>query len=228
MAKILLVEDDAQLAESLLEWLQLEKYDAELATDGSDALALLQSYTYDLVVLDWELPGLPGIDICRTFRRGGGHTPIIFLTGRTTMLDKESGFDAGGDDYLTKPFHIKELLARVRAMLRRPVQIRDEIIRIGKLELNAGNHKVFKDGQEVILPPLEYTLLELFMRNPDRVLVADAIIDRVWPSHDSGSGEALRTCLKRLREKIDIADQPSAIKNVRGIGYMMPKDQASS
>ena len=221
MAKILLVEDDKVMCNSIKDWLVFEKHIVELAEDGECALALLSTYSYDAIVLDWELPKLSGIDVCRKFRARGGSTPILFLTGRGAVLDKETGLDSGADDYITKPFHVRELSARLRALLRRPATAASPVIKIGQLELDHSIHKVRKNGQELDLPRQEFLLLEFFMRNANRVLSQELIMERVWSTEFPCSPETFRTCLKKLRGKIDEKGAPSMIKNLHGVGYIL-------
>ncbi len=219
MTKILLAEDDHSLGSTIVDWLELEKYFVDWERDGDMVLQLLKAYEYDVIILDWELPKMSGIEICRAYRQRGGTAPILFLTQRSTIADKESGFTAGADDYLPKPFLMKELSLRLKALLRRPAQIVEPIVRYGYLELHLETHKFFSDGKEIKLSPIEFALMEFFMKNPGTVFSADAILDRVWPSSSTRSPETLRTCFRRLRQKIDVDGKESPIQNVHGIGY---------
>lgn len=221
MAKVLLVEDDKVMANSIRDWLMFEKHIVETAEDGEAALALLNTFTYDVIVLDWEMPKLSGIEVCRRFRAKGGNSPILFLTGRDTVIDKETGLDSGADDYITKPFHVRELSARVRALLRRPSTATGVILKAGNLELDPSTHKVRKSGKEIDLPRQEFALLEFFMRNLNRVLSQELIMERVWSTEYPCSPETFRTCLKKLRGKIDEEGSSSLIKNLHGVGYIL-------
>lgn len=221
MAKVLLVEDDAVMVSSVRDWLVFEKNIVETAEDGETALVLLSTYTYDVVILDWELPKLSGIEVLRRFRAKGGNTPVLFLTGRDTVIDKEAGLDSGADDYITKPFHVRELSARLRALLRRPAETSGAILRAGALELDTSTHRVRKNGKELDLPRQEFTLLEFFIRNTNRVLSQELIMERVWSTEFPCSPETFRTCLKKLRGKIDDPGAPSIIKNLHGVGYIL-------
>ena len=219
MAKILIVEDDVQLAEIVGRWLTNEHHVVELVEDGEDALSRLKIYSYELIILDWSLPGMEGIEILTRFRGAGGQTPILMLTGKRTIEDKMTGLDSGADDYLTKPFHGKELTARVRALLRRPVDVLDNVLKIGDVELDSRNFTVSRGNEPIKLVPKEFALLEFFMRHPGRYFTANKLLNEVWPSESEASTDALTTCLKRLRRKIDREGEESVIKNVHGMGY---------
>jgi len=221
MAKVLLADDDVVMSNSIRDWLVFEKHVVETTEDGEAALALLSTYTYDVIILDWEMPKLSGIEVCRRFRAKGGSTPILFLTGRDAVIDKETGLDSGADDYITKPFHVRELSARVRALLRRPTGPPKAVLKAGVLELDPSTRKVRKLGQELELPRQEYALLEFFMRNANRVLSQELIMERVWSTEFPCSPETFRTCLKKLRGKVDDEGAPSMIKNLHGVGYIL-------
>ncbi len=219
MSKILVVEDDPSLLKTVKEWLEFEHNFVESTSDGGEALELLAAYKYDLIILDWELPTKTGIEICQTFRSRGGQTPILFLTGKQAIPDKETGFSSGADDYLTKPFHLKELSMRLKALLRRAPTVSEDVLKMGSLQLNPETHQLLKNGKEVKLSPIEFALMEFFMRNPKTVFSTEAILERVWTAASERSPETLRTCFKRLRDKIDDKGKPSVIQNVHGVGY---------
>lgn len=221
MAKFLLVEDDLHLSLNIIDCLTFERHTVDHALDGDIGLEFLKSNTYDAIILDWELPELKGIELCRKFRFRGGKTPILFLTGRSSWQDKETGLDAGADDYLTKPFHMRELSARLRALLRRPSSYTGNLLQVGHVVLDPAAARVLVDGEELHLPKSEYALLEFFMRNANQLMSQESIVERVWKSDAAGSPETFRTCLKRLRSKIDRPNQPSLIKNVHGHGYIL-------
>jgi len=221
MAKILVVEDDESLSRMVSEWLIGEHHTVECSFDGADALEKLQFYDFELIILDLNLPSMGGIKILQAFRASGKQTPVLILTGQDKIEDKEIGLDSGADDYLTKPFHMKELSARVRAVLRRPTNYVGDKLASGALELDPGNHSVKVDGNEISLLPKEFALLEFLMRHPDQVFSADALLNRVWSSASDSSIDALTTCVKRLRKKIDKDGQPSFIKTVHGVGYKL-------
>lgn len=224
MAKILIVEDDEDLCERLCDWLSFEQHTVEVLINGNDAEERLRFFIYDLIVLDWDLPGLTGLEICRNFRTRGGTTPIIMLTGKTTLVEKETGLDSGADDYLTKPFHLKELSARIRALLRRPPQISSTILKMKDLEVDLTSRRVNKNGQELNLLPKEFALLEFFLRHPNEVFSPDALLERIWHSASDSSIESVYTYIKTLRKKISPESPTSYIKTVHGIGYRLTPD----
>lgn len=219
MAKILLVEDEQDLAGPVSNWLERERHTVEVVGDGTEAAGRLRVYEFDLIILDWMLPGKPGVEVCREYRSRGGVAPILMLTAKSTIDDKETGLDAGADDYLTKPFHLKELSARVRALLRRPKAERPTVLEIGDIVLDPVSATVQKESKEIHLLPKEFALLEFLMRHPNQVFSADAILDRVWDSDSSALSDTVRTTIKTLRRKIDTKGKPSLISNVRGLGY---------
>lgn len=216
MAKILLVEDDTRLSEMVQDWLTHERHMVDIIAEGREGLDRLRAIRYDLVILDWELPGLTGIEICQEYRRTGGGTPILFLTGRTGIADKESGFNTGADDYLTKPFHSRELVSRVRALLRRPSEYLGNTIKVGCLELESQAYKVMKSGKQVQLAPREFALLEFLMRSPGVVFSAEALLERLWHTDSEASADTVRVCVKRLRSKLG---EPCPLQTVFRQGY---------
>lgn len=222
MAKILVVEDDVDLSCKVNDWLSFEQHLVEVVYDGREAYDRLRVYCYEVVVLDWDLPKMTGLEVCKQYRDQGGHTPILMLTGKDAIAEKEAGLDAGADDYLTKPFHLKELSARIRALLRRPVQsYTGSTIKLGELELDPLSRRVTRNGGEVILQPKEYALLEFFMRHPNEVFSPDALINRVWNSDSDVSADSIYTYMKMLRRKISPEAPGSIIKTVHGVGYKL-------
>jgi len=220
MAKVLVVDDDKALVETITDWLTFEGHKVESTGDGKEALETLQYYKFDLVVLDWSLPHMSGIEICRAIRARGSNTPVLMLTGKDTTDDKISGLDAGADDYLTKPFDLKELAARIRTLLRRPAEIATESIKLAGIDLDPRNRKVKRGGKEVQLTNHEYQLLEFLMRNANTAFSPEALLDRVWSSQSDTTRQAVRTHIKTLRKKIDSQENASLIKNIHGVGYL--------
>jgi DNA-binding response OmpR family regulator len=221
MAKILLVEDNLDLVAMVQRFLVFEKYVVECVSDGAEALDHLKTFPYDLIILDWELPGMNGVDVCKEFRNRQGNTPILMLTGKDTISNKETGLNSGADDYLTKPFDLRELGARIRAILRRPpaVTAKESVYQAGHLTLDAIKHEVKSMGQPVELGPKEFQLLEFLMRHPNQVFTPEALLNMVWSSQSEATEEALRTAMKRLRKKIDPDNK--VVRNVHGVGYVL-------
>lgn len=222
MAKILLVEDEVELGAVVSEWLGDDHHLVEIAHDGTEGLRLVQTVLYDLIILDLMLPGVSGMEICRQVRSAGSPTPILILTARSSISDKEAGLDSGADDYLTKPFHLRELSARVRALLRRPANVASTVFRVGDLALDRNNCAVMRNDSELIpLHPKEYSLLEFLMSNPGKLFSPDDLIDRIWGSDSTVVPETVRTYIKTLRKKIDLPNKASLIQNIRGMGYKL-------
>lgn len=221
MAKILVVEDDCDLSATIKLWLNGEHYDVDVTADGRDALLALDTYHYDAVVLDWDLPSVSGLQICQKLRADGRGIRIMMLTGKARLDDKEQGLESGADDYLTKPFELRELIARLRAMLRRPEQVLNASLKHGDLVLETDSYRLLKNGEEIRLSSREYALLEFFMRNPGKVFTAEALLNRIWESASESSPATVRTFIKQLRKKIDTEGQPSVIENLHGLGYRL-------
>lgn len=219
MAKILVIEDDVDLCHMIEQWLTMEHYCVELVHTGQEGLDMITHYGFDAAVVDWELPGISGLEVCKRYRSTGGSIPILFLTGKKEVTEKEEGLDSGADDYLTKPFHMKELSARIRALLRRSGTKVSKSLKVRNIELMPESFRVLKDGQDIELHAREFALLEFLMRHPEEVFSAEALLNRVWESSSDATPEALRTCMARLRKKIDTAGSDSLIKNVHGVGY---------
>jgi DNA-binding response OmpR family regulator len=225
MAKILIVEDDRALSELIVDWLTSEKYMPEPVYDGTEGLERLQFYKYDVVILDWDLPGISGPKICQQFRDSGGQTPILMLTGKKEIEDKTTGLDAGADDYLTKPFHMKELSARLRALLRRgATEVSRTVLTAGHVSLDPVSRKVLSNGKELSLQPKEYSLLEFLLRHPNQPFSAEAILDRVWSSESDTSPDTVRLQIMRLRNKIEIDGKESMVRTIHRVGYMLVPD----
>ena len=219
MAKILIAEDDAALAGQLDKWLTAEKHTVDVVHDGQKAGERLRFYDYDVVVLDWELPKVSGIQVCKDYRSQGGKTPVLILTGKGAIDEKETGLDSGADDYLTKPFHLKELSARLRALLRRPSTFTGSEIRIGTIVLEPKGQRVTRDGAEIQLLPKEFALLEFFVLHRDVVVDRAAITAHVWDENHDPFTNVLEVLVRRLRRKIDDDFEPKLIHTLRGAGY---------
>ena len=222
MSKILLIEDDRELSTTIAKWLTLERHSVEVASDGNAGLDLVLGGSFDVIVCDVNLPGMDGFEICKRFRDSGGQTPIIMLTGKAQIQDKESGFNAGADDYLTKPFSVRELCARIRALMRRPDNYRGSVT-VGKLHLDLNARKILKERQPLTLLPVDYALLEFLMRHPGETLSTDTLISRVWSTDKCPTVEAVRSSVKRIRKAIDEPGQESMIETVNKIGYRLNK-----
>lgn len=219
MAKILLVEDDKHLLENLATMLQEQGYTVEGSANGNEAREKLDYFKYDLVILDWNLPGKDGVTILDEFRNAGGQTPVLMLTGRGETEQKTEGLDKGADDYLVKPFQALELLARVRALLRRPISFTGCVLKVGNVTLHVDERRVCRDGTDVELLPLEYKVLEFLMRHESQTFSAQALLERVWRSDSDAGEDAVRTLVKTLRRKIAGGDGSSIIRTVYGVGY---------
>jgi DNA-binding response OmpR family regulator len=221
VAKILLVEDDLGLTRIVRDWLTAEKHHVESVSDGKEGLDHLRFYEFDLVILDVQLPGMSGIEILKAYRAAGAETPVLMLTGKDTISDLELGLGSGADDYLTKPFQMRELSARIRALMRRRGKFLGDILKACNIELHPATFEVTKSGAAVSLLPKEFALLEFFMRHPNEIFSAEALLNRVWPTDSESTVDALTTCIKRLRKKLDEDDQPSIIKTIHGRGYKL-------
>jgi two-component system response regulator MprA len=221
--RILVVDDDAAVRESLGRALRLEGYEVELASDGLEALERLlgNGDDPDLVVLDVLMPNVDGLEVCRRLRRTGSRLPVLMLTARDEVTDRVAGLDAGADDYVVKPFALAELLARVRALLRRSADEAVDILRFGDLELDPSTREVRRDGDSIELTRTEFALLELFLLNPRQVLTRSIIFERVW-GYDFGFGSnSLDVYIGYLRRKTEAGGKPRLIHTIRGVGYAL-------
>jgi two-component system response regulator MprA len=227
--KILVVDDERAVRESLRRALELEGYEIELAEDGRQALERLggeNGEEPDAVILDVLMPGVDGLEVCRTLRGQGSRLPILMLTARTQVEDRVEGLDAGADDYLTKPFALEELLARVRALLRRSGDdgADGETLRFADLELDPGTREVRRDGQRIELTRTEFSLLELFLLNPRQVLTRSVIFERVWGYDFGFASNSLDVYIGYLRRKTEAGGRPRLIHTVRGVGYALREE----
>jgi two-component system, OmpR family, response regulator MprA len=220
--KILVVDDERAVRESLRRALELEGYEIELAEDGAQALERLESQPEpDAMVLDVLMPRMDGLEVSRTLRRSGSRLPILMLTARTQVEDRVEGLDAGADDYLTKPFALEELLARVRALLRRTSDGSGETLRFADLVLDPGTREVTRGGERMELTRTEFSLLELFMLNPRQVLTRSLIFERVWGYDFGFASNSLDVYIGYLRRKTEAGGRPRLIHTVRGVGYAL-------
>jgi two-component system response regulator MprA len=220
-ARIVVVDDDEALRNAVRRALRLEGYDVAMAVDGADALDQLGSMRADVVVLDVLMPVLDGITVCRRLRDSGDQTPILMLTARDAVNDRVTGLDAGADDYLTKPFALEELLARVRALLRRNEPGDDGTLVVADLALNPRTRQVSRRDRAVELTRTEFALLELLLRNDGTVLTRDTIRERVWGFDDSYGSNTLDVYIGYLRRKTEAGGETRLIHTVRGVGFVL-------
>ena len=218
--KILVVDDERAVRESLRRALALEGYDVDLAADGEEALESVRRAEPDALILDVLMPGVDGLEVCRRLRRSGSKVPILMLTARDAIENRVEGLDAGADDYVTKPFALEELLARVRALLRRTTG-GEEILRFADIELDPSMRQVTRGGEPVELTRTEFALLELFMLNPRQVLTRSVIFERVWGYDFGYASNSLDVYIGYLRRKTEGGGKPRLIQTVRGVGYAL-------
>jgi DNA-binding response OmpR family regulator len=219
--RILVVEDEHRLATVLKQGLMEQGYAVDLAHDGEEALALAELEPYDLLVLDVMLPGLDGFTICRRLRAGGRHMPVLLLTARDAVDDRVAGLDSGADDYLTKPFALRELLARVRALLRREGRTREPVLRIADITLDPATHEVRRAGALVDLTSKEYAVLEYLLHHPNRVLTRTQIAEHVWDYDFVAMSNVIDVYIRSLRRKLGDDGTTRLLHTVRGTGYQL-------
>lgn len=220
--RALVVEDDDEVREALRRALLLGGYQVALASGGREGLLKAQTEVPDVIVLDVRMPDIDGLEVSRSLRRAGNRTPILMLTARAAVADRIEGLDAGADDYLTKPYDVGELYARLRALLRRQLDGGgDQPVRFLELELDPAAHAAVIDGRSVELTRTEFQLLELFMLNPRQVLRSELIYDRVWGYDFGPNGNALRVYIGYLRRKLEAAGERRLIQTVHGVGYVL-------
>lgn len=223
--RVLVVDDDPQIRETLKRHLAYEGYQVSLAADSRETFTQVADSRPDLVILDWMLPGMDGIEICRRLRQADDF-PILMLTAKGTLEDKVDGLDTGADDFLVKPFQPEELLARVRALLRRRApSSQTPVLRFGVLTLDTAARQVWVGEKPVDLSSKEFDMLELLMRHTNQVLTRDTFYDRIWGYDFSGESNILEVYIRYLRAKMDAAGSPRYIQTVRGVGYVLRDEQ---
>jgi DNA-binding response OmpR family regulator len=219
--RILIVEDEKDLTEALARGLKKQGYATDVAYDGEEALVLAEVNDYDLIVLDLNLPKVDGVEVCRRLRASGSATGILMLTARSGLHDRVNGLDQGADDYLVKPFHFPELLARVRAVLRREGGSRHPILRTGDLVLDPNAQKAFFKGSEVALTAKEFAILQYLMHNVGRIVSQEELLEHVWDEDASLFTQTVKVHVKNIRKKLGAAGAHDLISTVKGRGYML-------
>ena len=217
--RILIAEDDQRVAGFLKKGLNEEQYAVDACYNGEEALFQAQVNEYDLIILDVMLPKMNGFAVCRQIRQEGILTPILMLTARDQLEDKVKGLQEGADDYLTKPFAFEELLARIKALLRRTQDYKTKTLAVGQLELDPVSRKVTRNGKTITLTGKEYALLEYLMRNKGRIITQSMIIDHVWDMNYDGLSNVVNVYINHLREKVDKGFEQKYIHTIRGVGY---------
>ena len=224
MARLLLVEDNEDLVKKVKEWLEWEQHVIDAVYLGEDGWQMINTSSYDAIILDIMLPDMSGLELLKRLRLAGIETPVIMLTGKAELDWKEKGLDAGADDYITKPFHIRELSARLRAILRRPPLTKSDKLNVAGVELDSASHKVVHNGEEIKLQPKEFALLEFLMRHPNRVFSSRELVDRLWDADADVSEETIRTLVKMIRKKLGTAEGADVIRTVPKLGYKIEDD----
>jgi two-component system, OmpR family, response regulator MprA len=217
---ILVIEDEEKILNFLRRGLIYEGYRVETAIDGTAGLASARDNPPDLVILDWMLPGIDGLEVCRRLR-AASNVPILMLTAKDAVSDRVQGLDAGADDYLVKPFALDEVLARLRALLRRAKPEAPEILTFADLRLDTGTHQAFRGERPIELTAKEYELLELFLQHPRQVLTREVIYDRVWGYDFGGESNIIEVYVRYLRQKTEAEGDPRLLHTVRGVGYVL-------
>jgi two-component system, OmpR family, response regulator MprA len=223
LARILVVDDEPAVQNALLRALTLERYEVAKASDGVEALERLGSGVYEAIILDIAMPNVDGLEVCRRLRDGGDMTPVLMLTARGEVDDRVAGLDAGADDYLVKPFALRELLARVRALLRRASDDDDRVatLTFEDLRVDVGAHEAWRGERPLALTRTEFLLLELFMRHPRQVLTRSAIFESVWGYDFGSSSNSLGVYMGYLRRKTELGGESRLLHTVRGVGYVL-------
>ena len=220
---ILVIEDEQKIADFLRRGLTYEGFKIEVCLDGESGLKAARDTPPDLVILDWMLPGLDGLEVCRRLRAGGS-VPILMLTAKDSVSDRVKGLDSGADDYVVKPFAFEELIARVRALLRRSHTAEDTILRFADLTLNVSTREVTRGTHKVELTTKEFDLLHFFMRHPRQVMTREMLYDRIWGYDFGGESNILEVYVRYLRSKLEAASGSRLIQTVRGVGYALREE----
>src|SRR6266852_4614892 len=223
--RILVVEDEDKVSRFVTRGLTAERFAVDVARDGKSGWDLAQTYQYDLIILDLMLPGLTGGEVLNRIRKSKSQVPVLILTARDSVGDKVEHFEAGADDYLTKPFAFAELLVRVKALLRRGPVNRSSVVRVGELELDRLSQQVKRGGKRIELTSKEYSLLEYLMSNAGRVLSRTMIIEHVWDQSFDGATNIVDVYVRHLRAKVDEAHEPKLIRTIRGLGYVISESE---
>jgi DNA-binding response OmpR family regulator len=221
MPRVLVADDDDQLRGVVVDWLESQKFEVEQVNSGVAAKAVLENASFDVMILDWQMPGLSGVEVCRWFREKGGTTPVLMLTAKDEIKDKEMGFGAGVDDYLTKPFILRELSARLTALLRRGSVAASLVVEFGPLKVDPDKHLVTVNGAPIKVSPTEFSILDFLARHPGQVFNTTALLDRVWKSTADVSPDTVRVYIRRLRDKFKEAGYPELLANIHGVGYKL-------
>jgi DNA-binding response OmpR family regulator len=225
--RLLLIEDEKKVADFVARGLRAERYAVDIVHEGDTGWQMVSSVDYDLIILDLMLPGVPGIEILRRLRRNGKNAAVLVLTARDATRDKVENFEAGADDYLTKPFAFAELLVRVKALLRRPPSSRSHVLRVADLEIDRLSQQVRRVGKRIELTAKEYALLEYLAAHAGRVLSRTMIIEHVWDESFEGLTNIVDVYVRHLREKVDDPCETKLIRTVRGVGYCLADEDAA-
>ena len=219
--RVLVVDDDRKLAHMVRRELEEQGYAVDVANDGEEGLAFAEGGPYDLILLDVVMPGLDGMTVCRRLRERKVNTPVLMLTARDGVADRVGGLDSGADDYLVKPFNFRELGARVRALLRRGAPAKDPVLRVADVEIDTVAHEVRRGGRAVDLTSKEYAILELFVRNPNRVLTREQVAEHAWNYDFAAESNIIDVYVGNLRRKLDDHGDAPLLRTVRGVGYKL-------
>jgi len=222
--RVLVIEDDPKMAQLLRRGLTEEGYAVDVAADGLDGFGAAVSRSYDAIVLDVMLPGISGFEVCARLRRDGVWVPVLMLTARGTVVDRIHGLDGGADDYLTKPFHLDELFARIRALIRRGPVVRPIVLTVGDLRVDTAAHRCWRGDTEIALTSKEYALLEMFARQPGTVLTREVLMEHCWDFAYESRSNVVDVHIRALRDKIDRPFGLASVETVRGAGYRLRAD----